>query len=231
MILSTLTLTAQVLAAINYLKIKCLLESAARFMAHKLRNTFGDKYEYIAAALGVCKWPSISLVLNVRLRTGGEASVLKEGSAWRLPLDKEEMQLVVKYLINDKLITFPSSLVDAIREGNEKLAKILIGLGIDINSPDSEGDTPLMVATTRGQTEIAKLLIDNGAEIDKQDNEGRTLLALAAKYGHDETAKLFIDNGANINQPDNNGMTPLAIAAASSHYEVAKLLIANGAEY
>lgn len=45
-----------------------------------------------------------------------------------------------------------------------------------INTPNSKGETPIMVAIDKGHTRIAKLLAAEGACLSLTDNNGRTVL-------------------------------------------------------
>ena len=52
-------------------------------------------------------------------------------------------------------------------------------MGADFEAKNSEGQTPLIVATTEGKKDVVKLLLIKGADRSQVDNNGRTALAVA----------------------------------------------------
>jgi ankyrin repeat protein len=58
---------------------------------------------------------------------------------------------------------------------------MLLIKGIEIESKDVDGRTPLMNAAYYGHVEICKLLLDHGAKIESKCNLGYTPLLLHAK--------------------------------------------------
>ncbi len=115
----------------------------------------------------------------------------------------------------------------AVKKGNLSEIKRLLDDGVDVNAPNEDGITVLMVAVLVGYNEV-KLLLDNGANVNVTNKEDRTALILAA-MGYSEVVKLLLDNGANVNHNDENGGTALMIAVGLGKNEVAKVLLDNGA--
>src|SRR6185369_2590276 len=59
-------------------------------------------------------------------------------------------------------------------------------VGVDVNSRDNSGRTPLMLAADHDSfvpDEVMELLLAHGAKIDEQDPQGNTSLMIAAKAG------------------------------------------------
>jgi ankyrin repeat protein len=82
-----------------------------------------------------------------------------------------------------------------------------------VNIENSEGQTPLFVASLLGHIDIVELLVTNGAHIDHQDTtDGFTPLSLAAIRGHLHVVEYLIIQGANVNLKINRGDTPLMLA-------------------
>jgi len=115
-------------------------------------------------------------------------------------------------LISEEEATFEmcTLLHVAAASNNERMVKLLIELGADVNSKDACDLTPLHYAAMYGKTEIEKLLIEKGAEVDPKDTFSRTPLYYALGYAFIKdnlktassltdrlkTAKLLINNGA-----------------------------------
>lgn len=62
-------------------------------------------------------------------------------------------------------------LVAAIHSRNPKLVKWLIGLGADVNEPNTTGATPLHHAAFDGVLPIVKMLVNAGANVHAEDDE------------------------------------------------------------
>ncbi|TVZ15862.1 hypothetical protein JM81_2114 [Maribacter sp. MAR_2009_72] len=119
----------------------------------------------------------------------------------------------------------------AIREGNYNEVKAMLDKNaVLVNSKDSRGSTPLILATYYDETEIARLLLEKGAKIDAVDASGNTALMGVCFKGFTDIAKLLIDKGAALNERNAMGATCLIYAAQFNRLEIAKLLIANGAD-
>ncbi|XP_007945544.1 transient receptor potential cation channel subfamily A member 1 [Orycteropus afer afer] len=97
------------------------------------------------------------------------------------------------------------------------LADFLISMGADINSIDSEGRSPLLLATASASWNIVNLLLSKGAHVDIKDNLGRNFLHLTVQQRNglknlqpefmqmQHIKELVMDE-------DNNGCTPLHYA-------------------
>jgi ankyrin repeat protein len=56
---------------------------------------------------------------------------------------------------------------------NVEAVRMLLDLGLDPNSANAEGRTPLMGAALKGRTEVIQLLVDRGARLDARDRGSR----------------------------------------------------------
>jgi len=102
--------------------------------------------------------------------------------------------------------------------------------GIDVNTKDELGWTPLYWAASTAQEEIAEFLISKGANIDVRTNDNRTPLHQAARSGSVKLAELLISKGADSNAQDKDNSTPLHSASEGGHKDIVEFLIAKGAE-
>ncbi|MEN6334542.1 MAG: ankyrin repeat domain-containing protein, partial [Phycisphaerales bacterium] len=85
--------------------------------------------------------------------------------------------------------------------GDRDAIAAMLNRGVDVNSRNGQGDTPLLAAVKANQREMAALLIANGADVDAKDNPGASALHLAASDGYAELTQLLIDKGAILDIP------------------------------
>lgn len=112
------------------------------------------------------------------------------------------------------------------------MTKYVLSLGLDINSMDIEGLSPLhYVVGYNENTEIVSLLIQSGADIHITTMNGVNLLHSAAMNNAVAMVKYVLDLGFDINDKDNNGWTPLCYASRySENVEIIELLLESGAD-
>ncbi|KAF2183469.1 ankyrin, partial [Zopfia rhizophila CBS 207.26] len=88
--------------------------------------------------------------------------------------------------------------------------------GVDVNSKDNKGWTPLSYAAGEGHEMVVKLLLvkDEIGVNSKDAYYKRTPLSYAAEKGHEAVVKLLLaKDGVDLNSKDNEGWTPLSYAA------------------
>ncbi|UKZ55877.1 hypothetical protein TrVGV298_009701 [Trichoderma virens] len=123
-------------------------------------------------------------------------------------------------------------LLQAARHGDERIIKLLIETGVNLECKDKEFcRTSLSWAAQYGNTEVVKLLLESGADPKFKDNEyGQTPLSWAARRGHESIIKLLLEKGADIESKDTYGRTPLSYAAGNGLERVINLLLKEGAD-
>lgn len=140
------------------------------------------------------------------------------------------------------------ALLEASINGDAAQVKVLLEKGVNPNTKDSDGRTPLTEAAYRGSTEIVRMLIDHGADLFAKKNDGETAITMAA--GHPDMASLIklnldllemagkgdvkgvresLEKGASVNVRDPEGRTPLTESVWSGQVQVVKLLLERGA--
>jgi len=157
-------------------------------------------------------------------------------------------------------VTDPNTIHLAALKGDVARVKTFVQGGIDVNTKDKCGCTPLHWAAPANTNDVADFLIAKGADVNAKDNNGSTPLLGARRLdmvrflvskGADvnvkgalgytklhgacfvndiDMAAFLISKGANVNAKNNWGMTPLLLASASGHRELVELLIASGAD-
>ncbi|KAM8784412.1 transient receptor potential cation channel subfamily A member 1 [Rhynchonycteris naso] len=113
---------------------------------------------------------------------------------------------------NQETLLHRASLFD-----HHELADYLISVGADINSTDSEGRSPLLLATASASWNIVNLLLSKGARVDIKDHLGRNFLHLTVQqpYGLKNLRPEFMQMQhikELVMDEDNDGCTPLHYA-------------------
>ncbi len=93
------------------------------------------------------------------------------------------------------------------RVGKGEVLLKLLQKGVDINTQDRHGKTPLQIAC-QSRPDIALLLIENKADVQIQDNHLMTALHYACDADQSAIAFQLILNGAYMSQKNSLGETP-----------------------
>ena len=85
--------------------------------------------------------------------------------------------------------------VGAIEGGQEEVVKLLLSQkGVDVNSVDESGSTPLSMAAWYGREAIATSLLDHqDIQINVRNRLGQTPLMIALETGHSRTAQVLLE--------------------------------------
>ena len=122
------------------------------------------------------------------------------------------------------------ALVEAVRDGDVRAVRKLLGEGADANAATDAGLPILGYAAMKGETAIAEALIEAGADLNAKDLPGATPLMYAAQFGHNDIVKALIEAGADVNAADNLGWTPLIRAVIGGNVEAVNALLEAGAD-
>lgn len=167
-------------------------------------------------------------------------------------LDRYEMQ-GNEDLSADRTITFkklientnkPKTLLSfAVQKNNEKMLRLLIQLGADMNDYYGMYERPLhnAVLYDKGKVSVSgqyivssdssmvAILLELGADYDVQNGAGETSLYTAVKFNQIDVVELLLNKGANPNLVDNAGRSPLDIATSLHRNSIIKVLLDAGA--
>ena len=137
----------------------------------------------------------------------------------------ERVNFYVNVSANGRIESEKRRLERATLGGDNDVVRLLLALGWDVNSGNSDNWTPLHWAMYTGDLEMTKLLLKEGADINaKTCDGGLTPLHFAAKYANREVgygvykkimdidpaaAAFLIQNGAEVNVKDDHLNTPL----------------------
>lgn len=123
---------------------------------------------------------------------------------------------------------YPASLKVAQDHKERKRVKFI---GVDVNSKNKLGNTPLAIAAAKGYVIISGHLLRAKANLRSVNEEGNTPLAIAAANGQVEMVRFLLSrDAAGIASRNKEGNTPLALAAKNGHVETVELLLGSGAD-
>jgi len=121
-----------------------------------------------------------------------------------------------------------SPLQMAQREGSmQALEQLLKDPRLDVNTPNANGETPLMLAAIKGQLTAVQLLVRRGARINK---EGWSPLHYACSGPDEGVSAWLLAQGAELDARSPNGSTPLMMAARYGALDLPAVLLKAGAD-
>jgi len=164
--------------------------------------------------------------------------------------DQKNFELPEAPLQASKYSPGTKQLFDALYENDLKTVTHLLSLGIDANSRNDTGQTPLHVTQDLailnvliikganvngvdddGQTpmfnkeiDLLKVLVENGADIHHRTKRGNTLLMWYSYSGYLEGIQYLISLGTDVNAKNKDGQTAFDIAQRFGHFELSAYL-------
>ncbi|KAG8798956.1 hypothetical protein FRC18_008497 [Serendipita sp. 400] len=75
--------------------------------------------------------------------------------------------------------------------GHEKIVRLLLENGADVNKQGGEYGNALYAASIRGREQIVRILLDNGADVNAQGGRHGSAVEAAWAGGHVEVAHLL----------------------------------------
>jgi ankyrin repeat protein len=122
-----------------------------------------------------------------------------------------------------------SDLLSAIRKADAHALRELLDHGADVYARDTEGNTPLILASFDAGPECVALIIAKGADVNAANKAGATALIRAATDY--EKSRLLVVAGADVRARTALGNTPLILAARrAGNSRTVQLLLARGAD-
>ena len=123
-----------------------------------------------------------------------------------------------------------TDIYDACRQGDVgTIAKLYQQQADTVNTPNSRGDTPLILASYYGHTEAVKMLLEYKVAVGINSSNGTALMGASYK-GKAAIVELLLKHNANPNVVDESGATALIMAVFTEHTEVIELLLKGGAD-
>ncbi|QOX79867.1 ankyrin repeat domain-containing protein [Trichlorobacter lovleyi] len=97
-----------------------------------------------------------------------------------------------------------------------------------VDTPDKDGNTPLMLAAKKGDLARMKTLLSSGADLHKRNPRGSTALMFAVDGGL-PAVELLLKKGAKVNDQRYDGMGALSWVVVGNHAATFERLLAAGA--
>lgn len=180
-----------------------------------------------------------AITINARLVSTETGRVIR--SASRQITENENVAAACKFIAY-KLVNIPlqneapvsgnyGNLVGAVISGNMERVKSLINEGINVNTQNETGVSPLMYAAYYNRSNVIKILTSGGAKLEMKDKYGQTALLHAAHRGRLQAVSALLKAGANVNAAaeNNHHQTALMYAVFFGYTDIVKILIKNGA--
>ncbi|KAF7559267.1 hypothetical protein G7046_g4900 [Stylonectria norvegica] len=106
-----------------------------------------------------------------------------------------------------------------------RVLELMLPFVDDINLPDDDGATPLILAAASGEILGVSILLEAGAEIDHCDCWSQTALYSALHANSAEVVRALLEAGANVNIPADSGHSPLEVTVGKNQLEYAQILL------
>jgi ankyrin repeat protein len=114
--------------------------------------------------------------------------------------------------------------------GHQRVVKLLLDKGADVNAQGGDHGNALQAASVKGYEQVVKLLLDKGADVNAQGGDYDNALQAASVQGHEQVVKLLLDKGADVNAQGGFYSNALQAASIKGREQVVKLLLDKGAD-
>lgn len=120
----------------------------------------------------------------------------------------------------------------AVQANSVECVKYLLHIGIDPNTLDTNGNTPLHLAAEKGYTECLKLILAKSNKTINLNSKSKqsTALHMAAENGYTECVQILLHTGSTHSVVNDKKQTPLHLAAKAQCAESVEILLELGAE-
>tara|TARA_B110000046_G_scaffold183946_1_gene221211 strand:+ start:2035 stop:2628 length:594 start_codon:yes stop_codon:yes gene_type:complete len=112
-----------------------------------------------------------------------------------------------------------TALMLAIKSNYERIVKILMDAGVDVNCVDDEGWTPLMFSCSRrGHEKYVRALVDAA------DSYGDTVLMVATTSKREQSVRTLLEAGADTDLCNAEGETAISLASKCGYENITRRL-------
>lgn len=134
---------------------------------------------------------------------------------------KKYPQLDINQIFNE---TGDTPLIMAIKNDFKEIQNYLIEIGANLNKPNLNKETPLIVAAAFGRLSTIEILLEKKVDLEAQDANGDSALHVALKRCHDSVGTILINNGANIRTTDRQGKNAWILARENDAFNSLELI-------
>jgi hypothetical protein len=195
---------------------------------HELNKELKKSWDARFAADQLClPQPTLANVLHVMAERGFTKEVKKCMNLNKATRSCEMLQKVMREVKGKNVQTQLNYF--AANGMKSSVNRMLSMKGVDVESKDTYGNTPLINASYHGRVEIVEILLNHGAMIESKGSMDCTPLYMACQQGHLPVVTLLINKGANLQASTNDGSKPLHVACVLGHLPIVTFLINNGA--
>ncbi len=117
-----------------------------------------------------------------------------------------------------------ADLLDAVVGGEAKKVNAFLDLGVDVNTADDNGDTPLIFAAIYNYKDVTSLLIRRGANVKAVNKTGNSALIEAAATGNAEIVQSLLANGADAKLRNVAGKSAADVARQNGYNNISRIL-------
>ncbi|XP_050548635.1 transient receptor potential channel pyrexia-like [Daktulosphaira vitifoliae] len=120
----------------------------------------------------------------------------------------------------------------AVQMNSLECVKYILQIGVDPNTYDAHGNTPLHLAADKGYTECLKLLLTSSTKTINLKSKTRqaTALHMAAENGYTQCVRILLNNGSSHSVLNDKYQTALHLASKAQCAESVEILLELGAE-
>ncbi|XP_058809038.1 putative ankyrin repeat protein RF_0381 [Phymastichus coffea] len=107
----------------------------------------------------------------------------------------------------------------------DKIVKLLLDKGADVNDHTNSGETAFLCAVINGNERLVRLFLEHGANVNTKNYDGKSPLHFAIQYSNKNIVKLLLDKGASIDDRTSDGKLALHVAVAVEDENMVKILL------
>jgi hypothetical protein len=144
---------------------------------------------------------------------------------------EEKKQIAHNMLFKEGVPFTPDFFAFHIAANHERLCRLFVAAGLDVNCRDAAGTPMLCMAARHNRKELLEWLIVQGADINAVSKDrGYTAVMDAVWKTNTAIIKTLVEKKADLNTISRDGQSVLVLAVGTGNEEICRLLAENGAD-